>query len=260
MLGESLAKVRSMVGELTITGEPDGADVTVNGQSVGKLPLAGPLHLGKGEIEVELRAPGYEHASKTVSLAGGTPESVSIVLARTSPPPDRPVATVATAPPSVRAADAASTAAPAATTIIAPAQGTEPVSGTPSSALRPVAWVAGGVGVAGLAFGVIETLVMTDKQNAFNNHTAPSPTPTDPNRRLPDCTTANLTTDCSQLRDSYQSARTLAIIGYVAGAALTATSAVLFVLSRPSPETRVGLTAACVPTLDTPGVSCLLRF
>ena len=36
MLSDSLAKVRSMVGELTITGEPAGADVTINGQPMGK--------------------------------------------------------------------------------------------------------------------------------------------------------------------------------------------------------------------------------
>src|SRR5262249_56752766 len=101
----------SMVGQLTITGEPAGAEVMVNGQSVGKLPLA-PLHLGKGDVEVELRAPGYESGSKTVSLAGGATESVSIVLARTASPP--PTERAAAAGTGVAAADAAPPATPAA--------------------------------------------------------------------------------------------------------------------------------------------------
>jgi hypothetical protein len=145
------------------------------------------------------------------------------------------------------------------TEVVAVHHDVEPSSGK-TSALRPVAWVAGGVGLGSLAFGIVETVVMVQKQNAFNDHTVASPTLTDPNRRVPDCTTAGLVGDCGQLRNDYTRAKTFAIVGYVAGGLLAATSAVLFTLSRSSAPQTVGMSGGCAPTLDAPGVSCLLRF
>src|SRR5262249_49377570 len=46
-LKAQLAAAKGQIGELFIVGEPAGAEVLVNGKSVGKLPLAAPIRLDK---------------------------------------------------------------------------------------------------------------------------------------------------------------------------------------------------------------------
>ena len=269
-LDEARAKVRAMIGQLTITG-PAGAEVLVNGLAVGRLPLAGPIPLGKGVIEVELRSPGYASTSKSVTLPGGGAASVSLLLlpTETKRAVDRPVVAAATTHAS---ADAGSRPATTTTTAMAqpnvivsrPDPGARPE--TPSSGVRPLSWAMGGVGLAGVAFGVFETVLMVGKQNDFNGHTVASPTPENPNRRVADCTTSALTDECSRLRDAYTQARTLAIVGYAAGGALVATSAVLLALSSRdhASGTKVGWARSrsimCLPSVGAAGASCVLRF
>ena len=43
----------------------------INGRSVGKLPLSGPVSTSAGSVDVEARAPGYQHEMRTVNLTGG---------------------------------------------------------------------------------------------------------------------------------------------------------------------------------------------
>ena len=78
----ALAGVRMNISEVTITGEPKNADVLVNGQSVGHLPLAAPVRLGKGAADVELRASGYVDGRRSLKILGGTQETVNIILIR----------------------------------------------------------------------------------------------------------------------------------------------------------------------------------
>jgi hypothetical protein len=237
-LEDARTRLRRMIGELTITGEPAGAEVLINGRPSGRLPLPGPLRLGKGTVEVELRAPGYPTATKSVMVPGGGTESVSLVLARAE---DHPAEVGAAAQPDRAQASAVVTARPA---------DVEPKS--EGSAMRPIAWTLGGIGVAGVAFGVFETVAMAGKQNDFNNHTTAG--------RV-DCTTSALTDTCRQLQDAYTHARNLAIVGYAVGGALVVTSAVLLAVAPTAPEKRAAL--ACAPALGTggtTGVSCLLRF
>jgi hypothetical protein len=266
-LEEARTKVRAMIGELTITGGPAGAEVVINGQAAGRLPLSEPIRLAKGAAQVELRAPGYEPASRMVTVPGGSSASVSLLLVRT---PSRQTtelpATTAAAGVGVASADTTSpppTSSGAQPSVIIAGRDLEPrpEASHPSGA-RPLAWTLGSVGLAAGAFGVFETVAMVGKKNDFNNHTVASPTPQDPNRRVVDCTTSALTDECSRLRDAYSQARTLAIVGYAAGGALVATSAVLLAVSssreRPSGNGMASVT--CVPTVGVAGASCALRF
>jgi hypothetical protein len=278
-LESARTNVRGMIGELTVVGEPAGAEVLVNGQPAGKLPLASPIRLGKGAVEVELRAPGYASTSRSLTIAGGGSESVSIALARVEEQRQAAGAGAGTDTNPMRGPDGG-----------APGGGGDgrgdsgtarpdeppsaPRSGSPG-AMRTVAWTLGGLGAASLVFGVVETFVAVSRKNAFNNHTAPSPTPENPYRRVPDCTTAALSDECRSLAAAYDSAKTLAVVGYVVGAALATTSVVLLVMSAPgrqgdkaagtgaasSPSTNSPAAAlACAPSLATPGFLCSLRF
>ncbi len=82
VLEDALAQVRGTIGELAVTGSPDGAEVILNGKSVGRLPLAAPVASGQGPATLELRAPGYLNASSSVSVVGGKLATVHLELAR----------------------------------------------------------------------------------------------------------------------------------------------------------------------------------
>ena len=109
-------------------------------------------------------------------------------------------------------------------------------------------------------FGTVEAFSAASKRDAFNDHTSMVGGAT-----YHDCGTANLSPACKPLKDDYDHALTLSIVGFVAAGALAATSSVLFVLSPAghgaAGERDVGARAfACVPDPVSRGVGCSLRF
>ena len=82
--------------------------------------------------------------------------------------------------------------------------------------------------IGALAFGTAEAFNAASKRDAFNNHTG-----TMGGVAFQDCGTANLSPGCKPLKDAYDQALTLSVVGFAAAGALAATSAVLFVLSSP---------------------------
>jgi tetratricopeptide (TPR) repeat protein len=67
-IGEALEVVRSHIAFIAIRGTPPGAEVSVNGRVVGKLPLPGLVKASDGYAEVRFSAPGYVSAKRTLSL------------------------------------------------------------------------------------------------------------------------------------------------------------------------------------------------
>jgi hypothetical protein len=260
-------RVRGMIGEVTITGEPRGAEVLVNGRSVGRLPLAASVRIGKGPVEVELRADGYASATRSLVLAGGGKEQVAVTLSRAASAPAGGATDTGLASKTAKAGApglaAWQPAQPGLTVTDKPAPGRDDGGG--STVQRKLAWASAAVAAAGLAFGVVETFATQSKLDAFNQHSVPSPTPQDQNHRTLDCTTSHLTTECAGLRDDYDRAKLLTIVGYASAGVFAATSVALFVLSSPAHgggERQVTTTtmAACVPSLTSAGISCALRF
>jgi hypothetical protein len=259
MLKQQLDSAKDKIGELAVSGTPDGAEVLVNGKPVGSLPLLSPVRLDKGRAEVQLRAPGYLPARDTVTIAGRAREERSFALARdpTAPgfaPPAKPVprprATAQLQPesrtfPPVPVAPATRDAAP-----VPPAT---PDGADRSNPLRPWAWVAAGGAVGGLAFGGIEAFAASRKLDEFNHHTGLVD-----GLFARDCGTAALNMDCKSLKQSYDRALLLSIVGFAAGGALAATSIALFWASAPEPRQTTAL--RCVPSAMTPGVACGWRF
>jgi hypothetical protein len=150
----------------------------------------------------------------------------------------------------------------------APAGGsaTEPAAGitaTPSpeggdhANLRPYAW---GVGIAagvGLALGTVEGIIAIKKRNEFNDHMGQDPNTLD-RKLILDCNTTAPTADCKSIQDSWSRARTLSIVGFVAGAVLAGGAAALWVVS--SPKEHSGTALACAPDLGSRGLGCRLEF
>jgi hypothetical protein len=273
-LKAQLATAKSQIGELYIVGEPVGAEVVVNGKSAGRLPLSGPIRLDKGRVDVQVRAAGYLPASDTVTMVGGKREDRSYRLQReavaVAPPPPptastpakempKPVETTApatgvagaTPPPAVE--PSASSSEPAATIATPPPAGDH-------SSLRPVAYgVAIGAGVALIA-GAVEGIVAMKKRNDFNDHLGPDPN--DPFNTAPitDCNTTAPTPACKDIQDSWSRARTLSIVGFVAGAVLAGGAAALWVISSPKEQAAARTALVCAPDLGSRGLACRLQF
>jgi hypothetical protein len=89
----ALATIRGHIGHVQIDGGVPGAQVTVNGRPIGLLPLADPVPVSAGPVDVELRASGYAPALKTVNVAAGELMRVPFTLqqiARAPLPPAQP--------------------------------------------------------------------------------------------------------------------------------------------------------------------------
>lgn len=147
-LQKALHLVGDHVGTVEITGEPSGAEVIVNGRSVGRLPLPDVVQVIAGTVDVEVRATGYgRHAQK---LSVGAHQHTPLVV-RLEPLAPRTDATAA----------AVGSGASATTEPAARAPAPEPPSGeAPTSrSVRPIiGWTLASVGAATAVAGVLVAL------------------------------------------------------------------------------------------------------
>jgi len=254
VLEKALTMVRMHVGGLRLQGT-EGAEVKVNDQAVGRLPMNKAVRVAEGTVRVTAVAPGRRSVEREIAVRGGdevvarldlAPETVA-APAPIPPPSPAPVvepivsgdAPAAAAPSAVEPASGSSTQPPTLTA--------QPSSNDSGSVRRQLGWATAVVGFAALAGAIVETTIWQVKRSDFNSMEA--------------CD-ANLLTrggsGCSTLLDSAERARLFALIGYGAAAVFGGTSALLF-LSAPAADTRTAR-LACAPDLVSPGVSCRLAF
>lgn len=79
---ELLNRAKQQVAEVKISIDPPGAEVAVDGNSVGRSPVELPVFLVPGEHRISAELSGYTAASRTVSVAAGRSESVSLELVK----------------------------------------------------------------------------------------------------------------------------------------------------------------------------------
>lgn len=85
-LEEALGGVRAHVAIVTLTG-PAGAEVTMNGRPLGRLPLSEALRVAEGPLHFEATAPGRQPAVLDVPVQGGKAFQVTLDLPPVPPPP-----------------------------------------------------------------------------------------------------------------------------------------------------------------------------
>jgi len=170
-LQKSLALVKDHVGTLQVTGEPEGAEVYVNGRRRDQIPMSKPISVMAGDVDVEVRAPGYKRAAQKVTIAAYQYRPLVIRLERlegagaapvavASAPMDpvaRPVAEPIGAQPAAATAQAGSGEAPTAT-----------IDGQ-RSVWPIVGWSMAGAGAVTAAVGVFEALAGQSKINAASS-------------------------------------------------------------------------------------------
>jgi hypothetical protein len=238
-LKRQLDVARANVGELSLTVSPATAEVLLDTKPADKGGAGVPIHLKKGPVVVEVRAEGYLPVRETITIVGGKREERAYVLVPQPLPPVVPVA---------------DSSAPVILPVDVPPEQTGG-----SDPRRIAAWATGGGALVALTLGTVEAFNAASKRNDFNNHTSVVG-----GVALPDCTTVTLAPQCKPLKDAYDRALTLSIVGFVTAGALAAASSVLFVLSSSghvSNAERAGAPSfACVPDLGVRGLGCSLRF
>jgi hypothetical protein len=239
-LKRQLDVARANVGELSLTVSPATAEVLLDNKPADKVVAGVPLHLRKGPVVVEIRAPGYQPVQATINIVGGKREERSYALVPDSPPPVVPVAETGSS--------------------VTLAAGAVPAETSESDPRRIAAWATGSGALLALALGTVEAFNAASKRDDFNNHTSLVD-----GMARPDCTTVSLAPQCKPLKDAYDHALTVSVVGFVAAGALAAASSVLFVLSSSghlsNTERAGGAPAfACVPDLGVRGLGCSLRF
>ncbi len=106
----TVAQLGKKLGRLQIECEATGAEVAVDGKSVGRVPLPGPLWAPPGSHQVTITHEGSATATETVEMSAGVSALVVIRLV--------PI------PPPAPAVPAPSVVTPAAETAVAPSEGT----------------------------------------------------------------------------------------------------------------------------------------
>ncbi len=75
-----LARSRTEVGVLRLDIKPDGAEVVVGDQAVGKAPVATSVYVEPGEVIVSVKHDGFVAMDKRVLVGKGTEQAVEVTL------------------------------------------------------------------------------------------------------------------------------------------------------------------------------------
>jgi hypothetical protein len=267
-LGRALEVIRNHVAHVEIVTDPPQSEVVVNGAVAARLPLADPVTVVAGQVDLEFRATGYRNAVRTLNVKAYQYERVFVRLEREAGGVvDKP----AVVTPSV--SDATSGGAPS-TDVRAQASagaGAPAGAGNPSpsgiDARRVVKWTSLGLAGAALGTGIVATAIHSSNVEEFRS--AHGGGCLDDGGRAVDGA-GNAVPDCQGSLTTYRNARTWQWIGFVGAGVFAATWLVLQLTEpdeRPSASTAVRTertTAwACLPSLvGTTGAAaaCALRF
>jgi hypothetical protein len=75
-----LARSRAEVGVLRLDVKPDGSDVLVGEQNLGKTPVSADVYVDPGEVIVSVKHEGFVAIDKRVMVGKGTEQAVEIAL------------------------------------------------------------------------------------------------------------------------------------------------------------------------------------
>ena len=233
---ERYAEAKQKIGSLTLKVS-EGAEITVNGKSVGKSPLPGPVFVSPGAATV-IATIGDKTMKKTVALDVGESREVEIVIEGEA------AAVGPVAPPSENGSAGAS-ASGSATGDVKPPTG---------SSFKTIGMIASGaVAVIGLGVGVgfyMKKQSAKDEAESIRN---------DNKLGSSDCSSGAKASACADLADANdraESSRTISTIGFI-GAGVGTAAFVTFAL-MPSKKH----TAIIHPVLDqhTAGLGAYGRF
>lgn len=208
-----LDKLKPTVPTLTLVlppNAPAGTTVVRNGETLGSAALGLPLPVDPGRYEIVTRAPGVADRQTSVTLELGDAKRLELEMGTALAPPS---AQPEGSPPAVAASAAGDTKQPA----------EPPPAPSNGSGRRTAAYVAGGIGIAGIVAGSITGILVLGKKQTVDENC--------PNHECNDPGYSAVT--------SAQSLGLVSTIGFGVGIAGLATGAVLLLTgSEPSPSAR----------------------
>ncbi len=98
-----IAAMKGRVAQVTVQSDVDGAELLVDGVSMGTLPLSAPISVSAGVRQLVVQKPGYETSTRTETIAGGDSVRLDFKLQPSTTGPAAPV--VASTPPVFEHAD-----------------------------------------------------------------------------------------------------------------------------------------------------------
>ncbi|MES1205301.1 MAG: PEGA domain-containing protein [Pseudomonadota bacterium] len=262
-IDSALEIVGRHVGQLEVTGNPSGAEVRVDGELAGRLPLSAPLTTTVGEVAIEVRAPGFLPIMRGATIATGTltrevfnlqalstrhgtdssrSDAVPVPLGQGSLAGTAKRLSAAHDEPQDKANDPSQRSDAGSEDAAEPSQ---PSGGM--STQRILALAAGGAAVVALGVGVYEHFLWQSKVKSFGS--MPGCGETFENRGV---------AGCSQLYKDGQAALLRALVVYGLSAGLAITGTILFLTDR---EPGAGSQkVACGIDPFAVGVRCGLHF
>jgi hypothetical protein len=243
LIQETLGKVRENLCELDVIGSPLGAEVLINGRTVGTLPLPRPIRLVSGPVQVTVRAPGHTQASSTLSARGGGSEKVTLNLVAASGYSAAPVAGMAPNLSPVPARPGYYSAAPADEGLASGSRG--------PAWVRPTAWVVSAAALAAAGFGGYQVLQQRSHKDKFDSYTRPG-------TRDQPCAVLAVGRGgppCDAYYQDAQSASRLAVIGFASAGALATGAIIAFIASRDGDDSHASAEARPLIGLGPGGAS-----
>ena len=214
LLEQALTEIQGHLGSLQLSGGVAGAEVRINGETAGSLPLAAPIRVPAGSVALEVRAPGFLPVVRTVNVP-------SRGLARES------VALVATGPAAPTPASTAMTNDVAITTVGATGDAAAPAS-TAWGNRKTIAVVLGAGAVVALGVGTTFLFIRDSRAKDYNDPSVGCYTG-DPHPSAA----------CMSLRDKEQSALVGGVVGLAGAAVLGGAAAYLFFTDHPADQRGV---------------------
>lgn len=80
VLATARRTIDAHIGQLQLSGGPEGTEIRLNGRVVGTLPIRDTLRIEAGIYTLEARLPGHYPVTRSVALAGGTLVRESVLL------------------------------------------------------------------------------------------------------------------------------------------------------------------------------------
>jgi hypothetical protein len=236
VLETSLHTVESHVGRVLIGGEPAGAEVFVNGQNAGTVPLREPATVPPGPVRVEVRSTGFVTSTLSLVVPAGDLNRVEVRLERerTLTPP--PLAARNAGLTRASSSDDGSVPRGSARRDLvqqpmiepvgeaAPEEADRPAEPAPNSTARTARWIALGFTAVFAAGGVAGMLIREQNVKSFNDSRCSLDART---RTVMSPTGQSI--NCRAWAQNADTAKTIGIVGAVGAGLLAVTSAVLFV-------------------------------
>lgn len=241
---ERFDQARNDVGALLLKVSADGAELFVDGKSVGRSPLAEEVFVEPGERTIEARLAGHEPAKLIVKAATGSTQTLTLTLvASTLPVP------VASAVPLASASVSASAAPPPPPPASSAVVSDPPHSGGPSTPVLVTGGVVSGLAVvAGVVFTVLANGKASDadqqRKALVQTHGAPA------------CSGATVAPECNTLSNSTDARATMSNLAAWSflGAGGIGAATVIYALAAPKRGPRQEVRVVPVVTGTSAGL------